>query len=266
MIKELSIFKPSIETVPDILPPFDHDATSHSCAHSSNIHDLKPTLKSPKKEVEVRDFESYPEIDIVSTRDELHLDTALSRTIKKLLRVASETSDQSEVTPENSSDCSSLTFSQATSGTLSDEWLCHNNDVPMNQMNDDRRFMISCHSDDSTIPCGNTKRNSKSTGFGSDVTMDTTDVDESQFQDINYKRQSLGKEINKMESILYTEENETQSSRSLLPSVSILVPTFQIGIDELHELDSQCENSSNSSLTVSDEESQYGLLEGREEV
>lgn len=271
MVRQLSVCKPSNNVPPNILPPLDNDAT---CADASDNHSdhHKPELTSPnssndiiKAEEESKDDEGCHEVHDLPLP--LGYDNTLSKTIRTLLRVASDTYDEYQDTLDDTSDYSSLTFSQATTDTLSKEWIYQHNDKKTEDDNDLECMTPPCNSDDSTVACGNKQRSKTGTGFGSEITIDTTDVEDSHHLEVNDETPTReGKSSPSAYPPPPSSITSPEKSSTSPPSISILVPTFTIVKDELHEFDSQSEGSSNSSLTISDEESQYGILEGRQEV
>ena len=167
MVQELTAYKTSIVDGPNILPPLVIDGSSvASCANASqNDHNLLPGSMIERGRKHQEKEESNMEDKSLIVEPWIHINTRdapLSKTIRKLLRVAS---DSYEDDSECLSDCSSLTFSDETTVACSNECKSNlNNDGFITAKGIDE--ISHCNSEDSTVACGNQSKEICNEGHG----------------------------------------------------------------------------------------------------
>jgi hypothetical protein len=231
---------------------FDHDVTNITVNHGIGKDEEDDEIMS-----KVANVEPW----LLNRKD-----VPLCKTIRRLLRVASDSYDDDS---EYSSGCSSLTFSDETTVACSNEWKSQLNKNEVNVFCD-VEGKGKCCSEDSTVACDNKGKERDNTGVWSEITMNTTDSDDS-LERGDYRKNRKGwKTKKRTESgncILGNfETSRDRSSLRMHRSVSILIPTISRKRERSHQEEVQSRDSSNSSLTISDEDSQYGFLDGREEI
>jgi hypothetical protein len=258
MIQELAVYKTDLEDAPNILPPILYDSTSvsginSSCYDQGNHDNISIRVKlNLKHEGRPNDTEESLQLEPWTTRtndDKI----PLCRTIRRLLRIAS---DPDENDLFYSSECSSLTNfdEEEPSATSSDE------KKSFYEKNSKDEEYFDCNSDDSTVACDNTSKNKDDRNFDKlDVTMDSTSVDESPDQSpVKDLRANLDSNVLDITDL---------DSPTSLKCFSIVFPTTIYSRKKIATSDETSRgSSSNSSLTVSDDDSYFGQLHGRAEI
>jgi len=281
MIQELTAYKPSLTNDNaaelNMLPPLQTNESA-SCetsprtrrsntsgSTSSSTSTNKSTSASKSDEITIdkehcgsqQDAEDA-EVDskvamvepwLINAKDE---DAPLCKTIRKLLRVASDCNEDD--CSKYSSSCSSLSFSDDT-GSKNAWESGHEHRVNGLLLNSVESTVeeTQCNSDDSTVACGNVGKKRCSTGIRTEDTMDITDSEDS------LERGGCGKVRN-----VFIQNLELWKERRLFRSVSIVIPMISGKRNDEIQSNDSCD--SDSSLTVSDDDSQYGMIDGREEV
>ena len=273
MIQELTAYKPSTENATNILPPMMNNDTSSISFSSDNSRleqqqqqqqdvttiDIEHRLELEQQE----DSEIQSKVASIEPWFVSRKEVPLCKTIRELLRVASGSQDDSS---QYSSACSSLTFSDETTIACSNEWNKQNDKDTI----DGHEGSMQDMSDDSTVACGNKGKLKCNTCIGSEITMDTTDSDDSLERGnhgMNGKtrktNQSLLMDTHILSSLGRCSRKITRRQHR---SVSIMIPTISNERWTTYQNETCSRDSSDSSLTVSDEDSQFGMLDGREEI
>ncbi len=256
MIQELAVYKTDLEDSPNILPPMRHDSTSvsginSSCNDQGNHDNLTIEVNiDSQNEGPANGTEEPPEFEPwMKIRN--HDNIPLCRTIRRLLRIASGSSETGSLFP---SECSSLTNydEEEPSITSRDE---QDSCYEMNSKTDE---YFDCNSDDSTVACDNTCKYKHDGNFDElDVTMDSTSLDESP-NPVNNLRTNIDGHV--------LDINDIDSPTSL-KCFSIIIPTIIYSGTKMTTNDESSRvSSSNSSITVSDDDNQFGQLYGRAEI
>lgn len=259
MIQELAVYKTDLEDAPNILPPMPHDSTSvsginSSCNDQDNHDNVIIGVKiNSQNEGSANGTEEPPEFEPWTTIKN-HDNIPLCRTIRRLLRIASSSYETGSLF---SSECSSLTNfdEEEPSITSNDE------QKSFYEKNSKADEYFDCNSDDSTVACDNTSNNKHDRNFDKlDVTMDSTSLDESPDQSpVNDLRTNIDGHV--------LDINDLDSPTSL-KCFSIIIPTIiYSGTKMITNDETSRVSSSNSSLTVSDDDSgPFGQLYGRAEI